>query len=32
VLAESLIVPWRLVFGRRNRPAGSPRERQPAAR
>jgi dolichol-phosphate mannosyltransferase len=31
VLAESLIVPWRLVFGRRNRPEGPEREHQPAA-
>ena len=32
VLAESLIVPWRLVLGRRNKPDEPDRERQPAAR
>jgi dolichol-phosphate mannosyltransferase len=32
VLVESLIVPWRLVLGRRNRPNEPEGERQPAAR
>jgi dolichol-phosphate mannosyltransferase len=32
VLAESLIVPWRLVLGRRNRAGGAEQEQQTAAR